>query len=523
MRFTLADKYPNDQKNKGSFGAHRLPLAMQYFTPQRLLFYLRSAILAALAVSAYLLLDLNCNQGRAFMPGPLSSNHANFGETCSKCHDLGNTVTNANCSACHEKVGDTLGTYSFASHYVYKSDSLERAQRRRTLTQELPCRTCHIEHRGHMVTLSSVPDKFCTNCHEYGSFNDEHPQFAFARPSPSPVPELVEGELIEGKLIIAPDDSALHFTHIRHVAEVRKREKLLDVETACLFCHNPDPDGKLFGAINFERHCAACHLTQSSTPPLQLATAAEPGVLTIENIRKLNTVESLWARQADPTVFGQAPGGRIVKTRVEHEDEWIIFNLNRLSEAEGLAALVASANKRNAGAEIKNRIAAGIKMLSGGNDIDLQAQLAFMDSTVKAITAGRPAALDAIAAPALRDASALQKKIAQPCLECHTLQGGKIAWASGEQDVLHRANFNHRAHILQRRCLECHTEINMTPPPADSVAAKIGDRASVQNLPRIETCRQCHTQDKASERCITCHDFHPNKAQRANLVRYFSP
>lgn len=502
MRFTFAEKPPEERKPKGKFGAHRLPLSTQYLNPQRILFYLPYATLGALAFAAYLLLDLNCNQGRAFMPGELSSNHANFGETCSRCHDMGNTVTNENCSSCHEKVGDTLGAYSFASHYIYKTDSLERAQRRRTIDKEIPCRTCHIEHRGHNATLKNVPDKFCTGCHDFGSFTDKHPQFAFARPTFPPA-----------------DDSTLIFTHIRHVTEVRKREKIIDIETACLFCHNPDPDGKLFSAINYEQHCAACHLTQSSTPPLQLATAAEPGVLTLESIRKLNTVESLWARQADPTVFRAAPGGRIVKTRVVHEDPWILFNLaqNSLTTSSATQRLTASMGKAAPGPEVKARLEFAIAQLGGNNDAGLQAQLAYMDSVLRVISLPG----DSASGP-LPDATILQKRIAQPCLECHVLAGGKIAWVNGEQEILTRANFNHRAHILQRRCLECHVEINMTPAPQDSTVAKLGDVAIVQNLPRIETCQQCHASNKASERCITCHDFHPNKSHRTNLVRYFS-
>ena len=84
-----------------------------------------------------------------------------------------------------------------------------------------------------------------------------------------------------------------------------------------------------------------------------------------------------------------------------------------------------------------------------------------------------------------------------------------------------RAEFDHRAHILQRRCLDCHAEI----PIAENAEA-VGpvdaslDRAEIQNVPGIDTCRECHRPEVAPTQCVTCHFFHPNKSRRSELLLY---
>ena len=72
-------------------------------------------------------------------------------------------------------------------------------------------------------------------------------------------------------------------------------------------------------------------------------------------------------------------------------------------------------------------------------------------------------------------------------------------------------------------CLDCHTDI----PIADGIYAEDlrsaeteTDRAAIQNLPRIENCQECHEPRQASNRCVTCHYFHPNKSRRSELLLY---
>ena len=87
-----------------------------------------------------------------------------------------------------------------------------------------------------------------------------------------------------------------------------------------------------------------------------------------------------------------------------------------------------------------------------------------------------------------------------------------------EQAALTRARFDHKAHVLQKRCLECHTAIPIfegSRPPEG-----VRDHAGVRNIPGITVCRDCHMPDRVKSRCTSCHDFHPDSGRHAQLLRY---
>ena len=168
------------------------------------------------------------------------------------------------------------------------------------------------------AAITNVSDAQCVSCHVYGSFNKNHPQFQFT-----------------AKKIA--DDTTLAFTHIRHVKDVIKREKLVDLERACLYCHNPQSDGKHFEPIDFDTHCGACHLTASvATPTLKIKNLDDPltpGVETLESIRQRGGPGAAWTMNASPSAFQIKPGNRLVKSPVRHEDPWIMENLKMIRRA----------------------------------------------------------------------------------------------------------------------------------------------------------------------------------------------
>jgi len=111
--------------------------------------------------------------------------------------------------------------------------------------------------------------------------------------------------------------------------------------------------------------------------------------------------------------------------------------------------------------------------------------------------------------------------LTKPCQQCHLVADASILQVQKDQRILNRAEFNHRAHIIHRRCLDCHTDIPMLQAAADSLAlTKVADRSSIQNIPKIENCRECHNASQSSNQCITCHYYHPNKTNRSNLLLY---
>jgi hypothetical protein len=125
--------------------------------------------------------------------------------------------------------------------------------------------------------------------------------------------------------------------------------------------------------------------------------------------------------------------------------------------------------------------------------------------------------------PAHRDRAALFNP-RHPCRLCHEIAaGGVIAAVQSDQRILRLAEFDHSAHVLQSQCVDCHNEIPI--PPKTGGASTQGkpkidrskDKAETQNIPRIDNCVQCHNPKAASDRCVTCHVFHPHKEERFQL------
>jgi len=494
--------------------------------------------LLGFGILGYYLFDFFLLKSSVTASGPLSSYHAKFEKDCASCHEPFGDVTSSKCSVCHEKTGDKLGVYTFASHYVYRSGEIQRVKTvgQKFAAKENDCAICHQEHQGREAAVTNVPDSYCTSCHEFGSFNKNHPEFQFAAKK-------------------LADDSTLAFTHIKHVKEIVKREKLTDIERACLYCHNPQPDGRRFEMIDFDTHCSACHLTGAvGTPALKIKTAEnilEPGVETLEAIRSRRGPNTAWAFNLNPNEFQIKPGNRLVKLPVHHEDPWILENLKSIQRAlspdRGFAELLKTAGensapgKKAASTEIYREAiqtlqnyAAGLR---GRPEPEVQKELVKIDSLLKAarhklqrqpILNGDakfvwPAArmnpnLNAAQTAGLNDLAA---SLTEACRECHTVDKAAILRVQKDQQILQRAEFNHRAHIVQRRCLECHTEIPIIAATAGATTITLEqDRAAIQNIPGIENCRACHNAEETSNRCVTCHTFHPNKTNRSSLLLY---
>ena len=493
MRINFDDTPRSSQRReKGIFGTAKLTAAAKYITPPQALPYLRTISIISAALTVLWLLDVLLWQASSTTAGDASSVHANFGNDCSKCHVKFANAPATKCEGCHEKsvrANKAFGTYSFPAHYVYRSADTTRAATKRTIKQETPCRACHAEHMGRDHKLAAVPDSKCLTCHDYHSFTRKHPEFQFIRES-------------------AADDSSLIFTHIRHVREVLKQEKETDTEKACLYCHNPRLDGKLFGDIDYDRHCSACHLQNTNTAPLPVTANNQDGVLTVETIRANPSVATLWANNYDPTAFDMLPGNRIVKKRVMHKDPWVIYNLNQLQQTDDMIELSDSFGQPNTFQDVQAKMRAAILRLSGTGNTDLQAQLFQADSILSRLNVSSLAMQINLADSLNETNSTLIGKLSQPCQECHVLSGGQIKWVNGRQDILKRANFNHRAHIVQRGCLDCHNRIVINPSGADSLLAVKADRSSVQNLPAKTACIKCHNGNETTQRCIICHEFH---------------
>ena len=515
--------------SKGSYSDVPLSVAKTYLYPSSRRSILLWGGLAAAALAIFAAIDFRWRDARFLSNGPLSSSHATLEQDCATCHEPFGEVSNDACSTCHEKYGDELGVYSFASHYLYRSNDFQRLK---TSEQETTCAACHAEHLGREAEITRLGDSHCLACHAFGSFNTEHPQFAFAANN-------------------IPDDDALAFTHIHHTREVMASQGLVDVERACLYCHSPKPDGRSFEAVDFDRHCDACHLTAATaTARLPVEADDTPGVVTLATLVERQDPGTRWALFANPNEYRQV-GSRVSKSPVHHADEWILENLRRLRGAlypdAGLAELLrASADIDASEIEILYREAVATLQdyavgLRSSPQPEVQAELARIEALLTDVERALDdpytpldeteflLALDGPRRDLDDDAAAeleqLVDQLTQPCQQCHTIDRATIARVQKDQAVLNRAEFNHRAHILQVRCLDCHTDIAIADGIlGDTVAAgeSPADQAAIQNLPRIEVCQECHQPKVSSSRCVTCHAFHPDKNRHSDLLLYLT-
>lgn len=486
--------------------------------------------------------DFYFQSGGFIAAGQLSSNHAGFSEDCGKCHVFGKSVTDNKCLTCHGKSGEMIAAYSFDAHYTYVSGDTGRiaAARAAHKSDEQNCYSCHPDHNGRSAQITSVTDAQCLTCHAYGSFNDNHPEFEFAREK-------------------QPDDSALKFTHARHtkfvLERLEKESKNTFIEQACLSCHEPDTEGIGFGDIDFERHCANCHLTSGSrTATLAVASGdgKTPGVESLAMIQKRKGPAARWAFYVNPAEFtAKARGSKIVKAPVYHADPWILENLKTLrgklyanTELFDLAGLSGDVDFRDgeeAGLAALNELRDNLDLLRGRPEPEIQSDIQIIDSLLTILNLQLAALSEGELATLFRSESLAYRKDLNAdeiggleafveqltggpnklCQECHQVQYSAIMRVSADQKTLKRAKFDHHAHILDRGCLDCHNIIPILADAAvDTAMARWLDRSSTQNLPGIDNCQKCHTKTEVANSCVTCHNFHPNKGARNNLQRF---
>lgn len=183
---------------------------------------------------------------RQYLPGPVTQNHATFGDRCETCHVSFANAPDPQCLACHPGEVRTaelegVGRVQFAhAEFALAEDS---------------CATCHLEHLGD-TGLRAVPDVACTKCHadlqtrpgapelakDIASFPG-HPEFAVLRPG-------------------AQDPGKLRFNHNIHLTTDRITQEKLE----CGSCHRLDSRGLLMKPIEFERDCRRCHAQEVNGP-----------------------------------------------------------------------------------------------------------------------------------------------------------------------------------------------------------------------------------------------------------------
>ncbi len=518
-------KAQGNRSRKGVFSVFDLPIASKYPARTSRFFLYAVGAMGALFLGLLFALDVAFLDGNSIASGPISSNHANFGTDCASCHSPGQGVADAKCETCHEKYGNDLGVHSYEAHYIYRSGDFQRIV---PAVDEVGCAGCHQEHQGRSASLSLVEDAQCTSCHPYGTFEDGHPEFEF-----------VSAALI--------DEANLKFPHTMHVQEIVRKERLVDTEKACLLCHNAEPDGKNFQPLSFDKHCDSCHLSSSDgTAFVNASVRAGPAARSLQEIQQTQLPGTRWSFFVNPGEF-QSRGNTIRKRPVYHEDPWVLENLRQIRRilypTENLAdLLVTSADVktneanilyeealttlRSYAADLRNQPQRSVQKALSEVDAEIQLieqqlrdPLQGVDESQFVIGAGNINA--SLSASAVAQYNELIDGLTQPCQTCHYVEEATIKRVQDSQKTLIRANFDHGAHIIQSRCVDCHNQIPIRELVSiDSLPSFEADNASIHNLPPIANCQSCHADNQAASACIDCHDFHPDKSQDNNLLLY---
>lgn len=440
-------------------------------------------------------------------PGPLSSSHASFENRCAACHSP--SVADVRCEYCHDPFG--TNRYQNAGHVWLGTKDSARVANAATVD----CARCHNEHRGRRFGIVPADDRQCQGCH-FSSLA-QHPEFA-----------LVKAGVMKKE--------GLQFSHKIHLKAVRKA-KLED----CQYCHEPTTDRRGFRPLNFDQHCARCHLKAGSfgaTDPIPAEAIVPP--------REINAA---WAK-GNIKIEADARGN-VIAANLVHKDPWILFNLWRIAgevDPEGMAAKRAAAQRRvgelmgqlresssqdlsaQSLKEEERRLMGEISLHSKGLPgaaerrkaehalarVRLQLQLgpprkaalrprtrSQIETELHQVQSDLANLETATGRSVLLSPLQREKRLAAvaamtaPCALCHLSTGTLMTPVRAGIPVLTHANYTHLPHIQQVGCPACHTAI------AES------KKAENVNLPGIATCQSCHRPGRSRSDCAECHGYHP--------------
>lgn len=317
----------------------------RYLRPRPAFALVGPALLLLVAVAALYLGAHALGWRRSLSPGPLSARHGSYGARCEECHlPRGGGASAIRCQRCHDP--GSGGRLTLAAHVYFGSLDAARA----ASAGEVACARCHVEHRGAGFDLRQVGQPQCVRCHSDPRRVQkpirrfaEHPEFAVLSSGSTQVVGLIYS----------------HLTHVTRgkgkkagyiTLNAERRQRGLDTpEATCTECHLREPGDADFDPLDFDRHCLDCH--RSDALKMDPVNAAE--VVPFESLDE-RLVEGWSARAED----FERQGALLLKPRVHHKDEWILFNLRKLRrelDPEGFAADVRALRARRA--QLERRLA----------------------------------------------------------------------------------------------------------------------------------------------------------------------
>ena len=273
---------------------------------------------------------------KPYSAGPMSPAHTFIGKRCEVCHSttagfFRRHVKDDACKSCHDG---------------------PMHQARQTFTPT--CASCHQEHRG-PVQLAAVGDDLCAQCHadlrtrdgharyetRITNFNRSHPEFAPVRERKDPGTVKLDHEVHLKAGLKGPHGPVQMVCADCHrtPADVRVWPYAMGaLQPAAVTPPDPlaaPPTSAYMAPVNYEKHCAACHLLNFDRRINEPAPHKETKVVHELVVKKLT--EYIAAHPEDVHKV-EIPAQRIPEVKIETRPardaaDWVAM---RTSEAEQL-------------------------------------------------------------------------------------------------------------------------------------------------------------------------------------------
>jgi hypothetical protein len=272
-------------------------------------------VLAVLTVIP-ILSDLEGSE-RDFSPGPLTVGHVAFEKNCRNCHvQPFERVQDADCRRCH---GGSLQHFNVATAAAGLSGAAPAPH----------CAECHQQHRGNR-TSAEMADANCTRCHADLSRHGDPVNLLGASRR---INRFAWGSHPRFSVADRVDERPLKLNHAVHMAlrasSVRPGVRgSLKLPMSCTDCHQMAPRNTPFEMVpvNFDMHCANCHVQELAFDPDQVldpATAVVPHLKDVHAIRDYVYNAYRQALQKDPSIWRRPPVNGKALAPVATSQAWL--------------------------------------------------------------------------------------------------------------------------------------------------------------------------------------------------------
>lgn len=419
---------------------------------------------------------------KVYSSGPLASSHAVFTQQCSLCHvaRVGSFTTQVSDEAC-------LSCHDAPAHHANQ-----------TFTPA--CSSCHAEHRG-VRLLSATADSSCSQCHANLHTRDGQPHYiASIQRFTGDHPEF--SALRSGKV----DPGTVKFNHYVHLQRQLVGPNNTRVQMSCDDCHRTAKgnDGWPYAAAS-DQPRGEKNISQDPKPSSLMAYGGgaesvplPPSPLALSSNGRGDLRSNTRQRYMAPPAFAQNCGAchtlqfdrHFGNEQVPHEKPEVVhaFLLKRFREY----------------------IAANPGAVHEANPQDRQ-----IPERIRVPRVAR----DAAEWIQFRTEDAEWLLWTKTCKQCHALLSGKgqlpiVAASNLTTRWLPHAQFDHQAHGMMT-CASCHANTDLSRETSDVL------------LPGIQTCQQCHREDRPKEvaegRCFECHQYHDWAKAKRTKGRFTIP